>query len=72
METCIHKCEKLGIECPSCNKKLIRLDSEKGAGVCPKCSSIYHRDEIKNIRDAKMIEEDTKIWRKTKNLLERK
>ena len=56
------------MKCQYCGKDLINLESEKNAMMCPKCSIIYHEKELERMKDAEMLEEDMKIWRKIKKL----
>lgn len=54
------------MKCETCEKELIPLTSEKSSYVCPKCSRIYHEDEIQKMKDIEMLDEDMEIWRETR------
>lgn len=51
------------MKCQYCEKELIKLESEKGAMMCPKCSIIYYEKDLERMKDAEMIDEDMVIWR---------
>lgn len=60
------------IKCPECGHVLINTPmsmcidrSQQKKNWCPTCHKHYSEKDIQNIKDAKMIEEDTKIWKES-------
>ena len=50
------------MKCPKCGKVL--QETNDGSYICtPECKTVYSEQDI---RDAQMIEEDTKIWKEVK------
>ena len=54
------------MKCPNCKNELISLETEKGGYVCPKCSSVYHEEDVRKIKEAELIEKDMEIWKETR------
>ena len=54
------------MKCPNCKNELISLETEKDGYVCPKCSNVYHEEDVRKIKEAELIEEDMKIWKETR------
>ena len=60
--------------CPKCNTKLSLtpmsmcvVKSYQKHNWCPKCFHMYSDEELQNIHDAKMIQEDTEIWKQSQH-----
>lgn len=60
------KCQKCGEELSLTPMSMLIDKSKQKQNYCFKCKKRYSDCELKNIRDAEMIEEDTQIWKEFK------
>ena len=67
----LFKGEKM--KCPKCETELVKTPmsmclspEDRKQNFCSKCFHRYSDEDLEKIKDAEMIEEDTRIWKEVK------